>query len=386
MPWTLCIISLLLAIVNGLAREGILTYLQSPSLKLPIIEECEGSPRPVKKRKFDLPLEESYTLNPISVQNAVSTTLTLPTETQHQQQAYILVHQELLTVDNSQLYGLVPSASSTCGRLPNVESWAIYSTPPAACPDPQTIMHTSVPQDGCSVVQVGEIPLAVTPIKMDDCKEEAQTNADTRKNIPEKLVQTSVSSTFPMQFVNVNGNVHIPITVQAGGRTYAPIKYWDPQTLQPQLLQQPVPEQPVPVQMDWDLPSSSLKPEEGAHVWKVWAQVKNEELLKEAGNRPAGPGRRKPMQFREDVLSVSIAELNYGLCLMTKEARKSDGSPFEADTLYYLFLCIQKYMFDNDRIDNVFADLYYSKFLEKLHDMLKNWVPTVSPLGYVIPY
>ncbi|XP_043943269.1 transcriptional regulator QRICH1-like [Protopterus annectens] len=152
----------------------------------------------------------------------------------------------------------------------------------------------------------------------------------------------------------------------------------------PQLLQQPVPEQPVPVQMDRDLPSS-LKPEEGARVWKAWAQVKNEELLKEAENRPAGLGRRKPMQFREDVLSVSIAELNYGLCLMTKEARKSDGSPFEADTLYYLFLCIQKYMFDNDRIDNVFADLYYSKFLEKLHDVLKNWVPTVSPLGYVIP-
>lgn len=347
-------------------------------------QSSSGVSQPVKKRKFDLPLEESYTLNPVSVQNAVSTTLTLPTEAQRQQQqAYIPVRQELLTVDNSHLYGLVPSTTVTGGRLPNVESWAVYSTH-AACPETQALVHTSVSQDGCSIVQMGEIPLTVTPVKIEDSKERVQTDEDSRKNIQEKIVQTSVASPFPVHFVNVNGNVHIPITVQTSGRAYPPIKCWDQQTLQPQVLQQHVAEQPVPVQIEQELPST-LKPEEGASVWKMWAQVKNEELLKEAEKRPMGSGRRKPMQFREDVLSVSIAELNYGLCLMTKEARKPDGSSYEADTLYYLFLCIQKYMFDNDRIDNVFADLYYSKFLEKLHDVLKDWAPAMSPLGYIIP-
>lgn len=41
-------------------------------------------------------------------------------------------------------------------------------------------------------------------------------------------------------------------------------------------------------------------------------------------------------------------------------------------------------MFDNNRIDNVFADLYYSKFLEKLHEVLKGWCPRVNPFGMKI--
>lgn len=48
------------------------------------------------------------------------------------------------------------------------------------------------------------------------------------------------------------------------------------------------------------------------------------------------------MKFREDALCATLVELNYGLCLMTKEARDSDGAPYEADLLYYFFLCIQK--------------------------------------------
>lgn len=37
-----------------------------------------------------------------------------------------------------------------------------------------------------------------------------------------------------------------------------------------------------------------------------------------------------------------MAELNYGLCLMTREARNGDGEPYDPDVLYYIFLCIQK--------------------------------------------
>uniref|UniRef100_H3AKV0 Uncharacterized protein n=1 Tax=Latimeria chalumnae TaxID=7897 RepID=H3AKV0_LATCH len=369
-----------------------------------------GVPQPVKKRKIDLPLEGNYAISQASVQNSASTVLTLSAQTQ--QQAYIPIRQELLTVDSSQLYGLVPATTSAAGQLPNVESWAVYSAH-ATCPDAQNVVHTAVPQDGCSIIQMGDIPV-MTSIKLEENKEKLQASGEAKKNFQEKVAHTSGASSFPMQFVNVNGNLHIPVTVQAGGRVYQPVKYWDQQQgpassylkkqqppppkllvttpkwrmillgCKPQIIQALTAEQHTPSQTDPELPNT-LKPEEGAYFWKTWAQIKNEEILKEAENKPPGLGRRKLMQFREDVLSVSIAELNYGLCLMTKEARKPDGSSYEADSLYYLFLCIQKHMFDNDRIDNIFSDLYYTKFLERLHEALKDWHPGVSPLGYMIP-
>lgn len=42
-----------------------------------------------------------------------------------------------------------------------------------------------------------------------------------------------------------------------------------------------------------------------------------------------------------------MAELNYGLCLMTREARNGDGEPYDPDVLYYIFLCIQKVGWDS---------------------------------------
>ncbi|KAM4678205.1 transcriptional regulator QRICH1-like isoform 2-T2 [Discoglossus pictus] len=306
--------------------------------------------QPVKKRKFDLPIEDNYTINHSSLQNAPPTVLALPV--QSQQQAYIPLRQELLTVDSSQLYGLVPASSSTAGQLPNVESWAIFSAH-ATCPESQALMHTSVPQDTCGIVQMGEIPMSTTSIKLEDSKE----SYEAKKNTPEKTVHAASSSGFPMQLINVNGNIQIPLSVQSGGRVYQSSKYWDQQQVQP---------------------------EEGALFWKTWAQIKNAETLKEAENKGPQFGRRKPIIFKEDILSVPIAELNYGLCLLTREARKHDGSPYDADMLFYLFLCMQKHMFDNNRIDNVFADLYYSKFLENLHEILKGWCPRVNPFGYFI--
>lgn len=53
------------------------------------------------------------------------------------------------------------------------------------------------------------------------------------------------------------------------------------------------------------------------------------------------PGRQL-LRFQEDLISSAVAELNYGLCLMTREARNGDGEPYDPDVLYYIFLCIQK--------------------------------------------
>ncbi|XP_060698541.1 transcriptional regulator QRICH1-like [Hemiscyllium ocellatum] len=338
-------------------------------------------PQPVKKRKVDLPTEESYTMSQPAVQNTVTTVLTL--SSQAQQQGYIPVRQELLTVDSSQLYGVVPATTSVTGPLSNTESWTIYTTP-APCSEGQTVLQSSIPHDTCNLVQIDEIPMSMTGIKIEDDKDKTPVLSDGGKNLQDKMIQPSVTAAFSTQFVNVNGNLHIPVTIQAGGRAYQSLKYWDPQQLQVQAIQTHTTEQQIEAQADLMLPDS-LKPEEGASVWQNWAQVKNAEIMKEAENKPPLPGRRQPMKFREDALCATLVELNYGLCLMTKEARYSDGSPYEADLLYYFFLCIQKHMFENGRIDNIFADLYYSKFTEKLHEVLKEWHPKISPLGYVIP-
>ena len=103
--------------------------------------------------------------------------------------------------------------------------------------------------------------------------------------------------------------------------------------VEPQSQPQPSPELLLP---------NSLKPEEGLEVWKNWAQTKNAELEKDAQNRLAPIGRRQLLRFQEDLISSAVAELNYGLCLMTREARNGEGEPYDPDVLYYIFLCIQK--------------------------------------------
>ncbi|KAJ1161858.1 hypothetical protein NDU88_002339 [Pleurodeles waltl] len=299
-----------------------------------------------------------------------STVLALPAQVQ--QQAYIPAREELLTVDSSQLYGLlVPVSTSEAGQLPNVDSWALFSNH-AACTESQTVVHTTLPQGNSVKVEAEEIPVN---IKL----EQGRNNTD----IPGKMAHDLGASRFPIQYVNGHENVHMPVSVQDAVKIGHSARYWE-QEEQHQALQCSSPDSHFQMKNDSEL-LCALKPEEGAYFWKTWAQIKNEDLLKECENStPPGSGRRKPIIFREDVLSVPIAELNYGLCLMTKEARQQDGSPYEADMLYYLFLCIQKHMFDNDRIDNIFADLYYSKFLERLHEVLKEWCPKVNPYGYVI--
>uniref|UniRef100_A0A8C8RV07 Uncharacterized protein n=1 Tax=Pelusios castaneus TaxID=367368 RepID=A0A8C8RV07_9SAUR len=353
--------------------------------------------QPMKKRKIDMSIEENYATNQGSQQNIPVALLTMPTHTQ--QQAYSSHQQELLTVDSNQLYGLA-SATRTNGQMPDIESWAVCPTH-AICPEAPNMVNTPVYRDACSILQIGEMAMNMTSIRLEESKDNIQTVSEARKSIQESPVPSTYC--FPVQYVNKNGTRHFPLTVQSGKRMYQSAEYSDEQPVQvstnrkarggcpthpPQrtaLVARDTDSQSLPylqIQTNLYLPSK-LKPEEGANFWKNWTQRKNEDVWKDARKTPQGYGR-KPITFREDVLSMPIAELNYGLCLMTKEARKQDGSSYEADMLYYLFLCIQKYMFDNDRIDNIFADLYYVKFLQRLHEVMKGWCPRVSPSGFVV--
>lgn len=48
------------------------------------------------------------------------------------------------------------------------------------------------------------------------------------------------------------------------------------------------------------------------------------------------------LRFQEDLVSCAVAELCMGLSLMTTEARGLEEETYDADVLYYVFLCIQK--------------------------------------------
>lgn len=359
--------------------------------------------QPVKKRKVDMPITVSYAISG----QPVATVLAIP---QGQQQSYVSLRPDLLTVDSAHLYSATGTITSPTG-----ETWTIpvYSAQPRGDPQQQSITHIAIPQEAYNAVHVSSSPTALAAVKLEDDKEKMVGTTSVVKNSHEEVVQTLANSLFPAQFMN--GNIHIPVAVQAVAGTYQntaqTVHIWDPQQqsqqqtpqeqtpppqqqqqqqlqvtcsaqtvqvaeVEPQTQPQPSPELLLP---------NSLKPEEGLEVWKNWAQTKNAELEKDAQNRLAPIGRRQLLRFQEDLISSAVAELNYGLCLMTREARNGEGEPYDPDVLYYIFLCIQKYLFENGRVDDIFSDLYYVRFTEWLHEVLKDVQPRVTPLGYVLP-
>ncbi|XP_028431068.1 glutamine-rich protein 1 isoform X2 [Perca flavescens] len=331
--------------------------------------------QPAKKRKMDVPLSVSYA---VTQGQQVATVLTIP---QGQQQSYVSLRPDLLTVDSAQLY-------STTGTItgPTGETWTIpvYSTP-----QQQGVTHIAIPQDTYSTMQV-----ATTNGKDKMSPSSSSRSADVQSaatGTQEEIVQTL----FPAQFMN--GNIHIPVAVQTVGGTYnaaQSVHIWDPNKQQSQGEEGQ--EQQLHLQGHIETESHAeppteimvpvcLKPEEGLEVWRLWVKRKNAELNKQEKNKLAPIGRRQPLRFQEDLVSSAVAELNLGLSLMTQEARGSDEEQFTSDVLYYVFLCIQKYLSENGRVDDIFSDPYYTRFCGCLHKILDGWKPSVHPLGYVIP-
>lgn len=165
--------------------------------------------QPAKKRKVDVPLAVSYA---VPQGQQVATVLTIP---QGQQQGYVSLRPDLLTVDSAQLY-------STTGTItgPTGETWTIpvYSTP-----QQQGVTHIAIPQDAYSTVQVtttngkDKLPTG-SAIRSTDVQ-----SATTATQ--EEIVQTLL----PAQFMN--GNIHIPVAVQTVGGTYnttQSVHIWDP--------------------------------------------------------------------------------------------------------------------------------------------------------------
>lgn len=106
----------------------------------------------------------------------------------------------------------------------------------------------------------------------------------------------------------------------------------------------------------------------GVNAWRQWVVQKNQELEKAA----TGGGTRKPNAlklFKPEILQLTADELNFSLCLFVQEVRKPNGTQYAPDTIYYLCLGIQQYLFESGRIDNIFTDPYYEKFTEALDEV-----------------
>ncbi|GAB6026794.1 hypothetical protein CHUAL_014097 [Chamberlinius hualienensis] len=110
-----------------------------------------------------------------------------------------------------------------------------------------------------------------------------------------------------------------------------------------------------------------LKYSYGVNAWKHWVLQKNNQLEK------ASATNRKLKLFKTDILQLTADELNYSLCLFVKEVRKPNSEEYAPDSIYYLCLGIQQYLFENGRIDNIFSDAYYEKFTECLNEVLQRY-------------
>uniref|UniRef100_A0A4W4F2L1 TRASH domain-containing protein n=1 Tax=Electrophorus electricus TaxID=8005 RepID=A0A4W4F2L1_ELEEL len=123
---------------------------------------------------------------------------------------------------------------------------------------------------------------------------------------------------------------------------------------------------------------SKLHKEYGIQTWKSWIRWRNSQPnleMPKLGSRS--------MTLKEDLLQCSTAELSYGLCKFISEARRPNGETYSPDSIYYLCLGIQQHLFENSRMENIFADLFYAKFSQSITSILKDWKPTILPSGYV---
>lgn len=100
------------------------------------------------------------------------------------------------------------------------------------------------------------------------------------------------------------------------------------------------------------------------NAWKQWVLTKNAELEK---------SQIKRKLFKSDLLQLNADELNYSLSLFVKEVRKPNGSEYAPDTIYYLVLGIQQYLYENGRIDNIFTDIFYESFTDCLDEVAKKF-------------
>uniref|UniRef100_A0A4W3HGW3 Zinc finger MYM-type containing 2 n=1 Tax=Callorhinchus milii TaxID=7868 RepID=A0A4W3HGW3_CALMI len=122
----------------------------------------------------------------------------------------------------------------------------------------------------------------------------------------------------------------------------------------------------------------------GLSAWKQWIITKKtiDEDISEMDEFTSHIFS-KPVQFKEDLLSHTTAELNCGLAEFVKEVRRPNGEHYAPDSLYYLCLGIQQYLSENNRSVNIFTDPRYKTFNEEFNAILRSWRPSILPNGSI---
>ncbi|XP_072746749.1 zinc finger MYM-type protein 3 isoform X2 [Anoplolepis gracilipes] len=141
---------------------------------------------------------------------------------------------------------------------------------------------------------------------------------------------------------------------------------------------QPPPQPRIMEPMEKPDANMALKYTFGVNAWRQWVIGKNTELEKQI------TPTRKIKLFKTDLLQLTADELNYSLCLFVKEVRKPNGAEYAPDTIYYLCLGIQQYLFENNRIDNIFTDSYYEKFTDCLNEVAKRFSALYNEAQYIV--
>ncbi|XP_071064295.1 zinc finger MYM-type protein 2 isoform X3 [Dasypus novemcinctus] len=118
----------------------------------------------------------------------------------------------------------------------------------------------------------------------------------------------------------------------------------------------------------------------GVNAWKHWVKTRqlDEDLL--VLDELKSP---KSVKLKEDLLSHTTAELNYGLAHFVNEIRRPNGENYAPDSIYYLCLGIQEYLCGSNRKDNIFIDPGYQTFEQELNKILRSWQPSILPDGSI---
>uniref|UniRef100_A0A671YTT0 TRASH domain-containing protein n=1 Tax=Sparus aurata TaxID=8175 RepID=A0A671YTT0_SPAAU len=128
-----------------------------------------------------------------------------------------------------------------------------------------------------------------------------------------------------------------------------------------------------------------LKSQYGVDAWKRWIQWRKTQpnLEKPRFGCKSQHAVKKPTKLKEDVLQCTTAELSYGLCCFITELKRPNGEPYSPDSLFYLCLGIQQYLFENGRVENIFMDRFYNKFSTEFTNMLRGFKPSITASGYI---
>ncbi|KAF4025720.1 hypothetical protein G4228_017694 [Cervus hanglu yarkandensis] len=118
----------------------------------------------------------------------------------------------------------------------------------------------------------------------------------------------------------------------------------------------------------------------GVNAWRHWVRTRRleEDLLVLDGLTPP-----KSVKLKEDLLSHTTAELDYGLAHFVNEIRRPNGENYAPDSIYYLCLGIQEYLCGSNRKDNIFIDPGYQTFEQELNKILRSWQPSILPDGSI---